>query len=327
LRKIISLTAASVAAALLLAGCATSSASSMDAPVICKQYASGAEVNKIKVTEKGNAAPSVDYSGKLQVSSLQAKVLTPGSGLLFGGGQQAKIEYEILNASTKKVLSGSAWDGSNPVTQVFAASTNKNGIDLCRALSGAREGSVVAFLADSKTSHGNKADAANGIGAKDSLLFILKVAKVWLPKAIGDVQNGKDGFPQVVSNAKGVPGITMANWDASAAPSSFQSEVLIKGHGAVLKENDTVTVHYSGFLWSAAKTKFDSSWDNGSPATFQLKKGALIPGFIKALVGQSVGSRVVAILPPADGYGATGSGTIPGNATLIFVVDILGKGK
>ncbi|MFM7030443.1 MAG: FKBP-type peptidyl-prolyl cis-trans isomerase [Micrococcales bacterium] len=327
MRKIISLTAASVAAALLLAGCANGSATSMDAPVTCQPYASGPEVSQVKVTEKGNAAPSIDYSGKLQVSGLQGRVLTPGSGPLFGGGQQAKIEYEILDAATKKVLSGSAWDGSNPVTQVFAANANKSGIDLCRALSGARPGSIVAFLADSKTSHGNKADAANGIGAKDSLLFIFKVAKVWLPKAIGDAQPGRDGFPQVVSNAKGVPGITMANWDASAAPSTFQNEVLIKGHGAVLKENDTVTVHYSGFIWSASKTKFDSSWDNGSPATFQLKKGALIPGFIKALVGQTVGSRVVAILPPADGYGATGSGSIPGNSTLIFVVDILGEGK
>ena len=327
MRKIISLTAASMAAALLLAGCAAGTNSALDAPVVCQPYSSSPALDKISISEKNNSAPSISYSGALSATGLQSRVVSQGTGPKFGGNQQAKIEYEILNASTKKVLSGSAWDGTNPVTQVFAGSTAKNSIDLCRALSGAREGAVVAFLADSKTSHKNKADAANGIAATDALLFVFKVVKVWLPKAIGDVQMGKDGFPQVVSDKNGVPGITMANWDASAAPSNFQEEVLIKGHGATVKANETVTVHYAGYLWSSAKTEFDSSWKNGSPATFQLKKGALIKGFIKALVGQSVGSRVVAILPAADGYGATGSGSIPGGATLIFVIDILGKGK
>ena len=48
-----------------------------------------------------------------------------------------------------------------------------------------------------------------------------------------------------------------------------------------------------------------------------------MPGFTKAIAGQTVGSQVIAILPPADGYGEAGAGTIPPNSTLIFVVDIL----
>jgi peptidylprolyl isomerase len=46
-------------------------------------------------------------------------------------------------------------------------------------------------------------------------------------------------------------------------------------------------------------------------------------------VGQKVGSQVVAIIPPADGYGTTGStdGTIKGTDTMVFVIDILADAR
>ncbi|MEO6309178.1 MAG: FKBP-type peptidyl-prolyl cis-trans isomerase, partial [Leifsonia sp.] len=46
----------------------------------------------------------------------------------------------------------------------------------------------------------------------------------------------------------------------------------------------------------------------------------------KALVGQAVGSQVIAVIPPADGYGEAGvpNAGIGGTDTLVFVVDILG---
>jgi peptidylprolyl isomerase len=82
-------------------------------------------------------------------------------------------------------------------------------------------------------------------------------------------------------------------------------------------------VHYSGFLWNEG-TQFDSSWENGQPAEFEVAEGSLISGFVKALVGQKVGSQVVAIIPPSEGYGDQGNDSIPANSTLVFVVDILG---
>jgi peptidylprolyl isomerase len=85
-------------------------------------------------------------------------------------------------------------------------------------------------------------------------------------------------------------------------------------------------MHYSGFLWDGA-TKFDSSWDSGQPVQFDIVEGGLIEGFLKAVVGQPVGSQVLAVIPPELGYGDTGSGIIPPGATLIFVIDILGVSK
>ncbi|MCP9979155.1 FKBP-type peptidyl-prolyl cis-trans isomerase [Actinomadura madurae] len=84
-------------------------------------------------------------------------------------------------------------------------------------------------------------------------------------------------------------------------------------------------VNYTGKIWKTGK-KFDSSWDNKQPATFPIGGGQTIPGFDKGLTGAKVGSRVMLVLPPEEGYGKKGSPpTIKGDDTLVFVVDILAK--
>jgi len=97
---------------------------------------------------------------------------------------------------------------------------------------------------------------------------------------------------------------------------------LIKGTGAEVKKGDVVTVNYTGWTW-ADGTQFDSSWDRGAPASFQLNDGAVIDGWVEGLVGQTVGSQVLLVIPPEKAYGEDGNETIPGGSTLVFVVDIL----
>ena len=110
----------------------------------------------------------------------------------------------------------------------------------------------------------------------------------------------------------------------TAAPTALVVQNLIDGTGPEVKSGQTITVHYTGVLWTDG-TVFDSSWTRKSPATFAIGTGNVIPGWDKGLVGKKVGSRVLLVVPPADGYGAQppqGS-KIPANATLVFVVDIL----
>ena len=60
--------------------------------------------------------------------------------------------------------------------------------------------------------------------------------------------------------------------------------------------------HFSTFGWHYdGGTVFDSSWDKGAPTQFATTD--VVPGFKQALEGQTVGSQVVAVIPPADGYG------------------------
>jgi peptidylprolyl isomerase len=98
-------------------------------------------------------------------------------------------------------------------------------------------------------------------------------------------------------------------------------ETLTKGDGATVKSGDTVLVQYTGVLWNNGKV-FDSSWTNGSPASFSTDK--VVKGFGQALTGATVGSQVLVVIPPSAGYGSTAQGSIPANSTLVFAIDILG---
>jgi peptidylprolyl isomerase len=98
---------------------------------------------------------------------------------------------------------------------------------------------------------------------------------------------------------------------------------LIVGTGAEAKAGDTVTVNYVGINFKSGK-EFDSSWKRNEPFSFALGKSQVIPGWEKGIPGMKVGGRRELVIPPALGYGAKGTSSIPPNETLIFVVDLLG---
>jgi peptidylprolyl isomerase len=109
-----------------------------------------------------------------------------------------------------------------------------------------------------------------------------------------------------------------------AAPSKLETKELIAGTGAEAKDGDTVTVNYVGVLYKGGK-EFDASWKRNEPFSFALGKGQVIAGWDQGVAGMKVGGRRELIIPAALGYGAKGSGTsIPPNAPLVFVVDLLG---
>jgi FKBP-type peptidyl-prolyl cis-trans isomerase len=106
------------------------------------------------------------------------------------------------------------------------------------------------------------------------------------------------------------------------APTELGVETLIKGDGATVQAGDTVTVQYQGVIWNTGEI-FDESWSRGAPATFSTDQ--VITGFADGMVGQTVGSQTVVVIPPADGYGEAGApqAGISGTDTLVFVIDIL----
>ena len=109
---------------------------------------------------------------------------------------------------------------------------------------------------------------------------------------------------------------------SGAAPTTLQKKDLIVGSGAIAQDGDTINVNYVGVLYKGGKT-FDSSWSRKAPTSFPLSAGSVIPGWVEGIAGMRVGGRRELIIPPALAYGATGQGTIPKNATLIFIVDLL----
>ncbi len=106
------------------------------------------------------------------------------------------------------------------------------------------------------------------------------------------------------------------------APTVLTGKDLVVGTGKTAVASDTVRVQYVGAFYDNGKV-FDASWTDSGPATFPLSE--VVPGFKDAIVGMKVGGRREVVIPPALGYGATGEPpTIPGNSTLVFVIDLLG---
>lgn len=102
--------------------------------------------------------------------------------------------------------------------------------------------------------------------------------------------------------------------------SGLQYADLRAGSGATAASGQFVTVHYTG--WLTDGTAFDSSLD-GSPIRFNLGARQVIRGWDEGIVGMKVGGKRRLIIPPALGYGAAGSPpVIPGNATLVFDVEL-----
>jgi FKBP-type peptidyl-prolyl cis-trans isomerase FkpA len=104
----------------------------------------------------------------------------------------------------------------------------------------------------------------------------------------------------------------------------------VLGTGPEASPGQTVTVHYTGWLYEESRsdhkgTKFDSSHERNEPFSFNLGAGEVIPGWDQGVAGMKVGGQRTLTIPPDMGYGARGAGgVIPPNATLVFDVELLG---
>ena len=103
---------------------------------------------------------------------------------------------------------------------------------------------------------------------------------------------------------------------------AFSATDLTVTTGAQAANGDSLTVTYFGWLYdqTAPENKgllFDSASDG---FTFVLGAGQVITGWDQGLVGLRVGAKRRLIIPPSMAYGASGAGSIPGNATLLFEV-------
>jgi len=104
--------------------------------------------------------------------------------------------------------------------------------------------------------------------------------------------------------------------------SGLQYADLVVGKGREAHAGEKATVHYTGTLVDG--TKFDSSKDRNQPFSFKLGAGRVIKGWDEGVEGMKIGGTRKLVIPSQLGYGARGAGSsIPPNATLIFIVELL----
>jgi peptidylprolyl isomerase len=113
----------------------------------------------------------------------------------------------------------------------------------------------------------------------------------------------------------------MAN-ETVTTPSGLQYVDEKVGDGKTPEKGKRVTVHYTGTLTDGKK--FDSSRDRGQPFKFVIGVGQVIAGWDEGVMSMKVGGKRKLIIPPDLAYGSSGQPpAIPGNATLVFDVELL----
>ena len=303
---------AAMASALVLTGCGEESASTPSS-VLSKVTVEGDDPEK---------APTVEVEAPLDVTRTESEVVTEGEGATIAEDDLVSVQAILVNGTDGKVVANT-WDESGAV-----------GLDLSQAdlfqsfksqIPGKTVGSRVVIASTPQDAYGDTGNEALGITKDDPVVFVvdLKSATQVLDEAQGTAVDPKKGLPTVTMNT-GEPA-TIEIPKGEKPPTTTVVQPLVEGEGPEVEEGQTVRVAYTGALWRNGEV-FDSSANRPEQPWFEFPIGAgqVIKGWDEGLLGQKVGSRVLLVIPPADGYGDQGQGeTIKGDDTLVFVVDIL----
>lgn len=284
----------------------------------CESYETGSGVEQIEVLGEFGTQPEVSFPTPLSGTGVETQVVIQGDGGEIVGGQRVSLHFIGFNAATGDEIQGSEFGSENFISQDLIEGATP---DFCKGLTGVQVGSRVAILLDAASAHNSVGIPSLGIAEDHGVIFIFDVVNAYLPRANGADQAPESGMPTVIKAPSGQPGLQIP---ASDAPTEFRRSVLVEGGGEPIEIGDTIVLHYSGWTWDGEL--FDSSWDSGAPATFPITYEGLIEGFVMGLEGVTVGSQVIAVIPPELGYGDSAQGSIPAGSTLIFVIDVLGQG-
>lgn len=95
------------------------------------------------------------------------------------------------------------------------------------------------------------------------------------------------------------------------------------GTGAEATAGRAVVVNYSGWLYSTSAADNKGTLFDAGTFPFVAGSNQAIEGFSRGVVGMRVGGLRRVVIPPSMGYGAAGSPPrIPGNATLLFEIEL-----
>jgi peptidylprolyl isomerase len=266
----------------------------------------------VTVTGAYGKAPKVTVKEPWAIDKTRSTVLKKSSGPAIKKTDTVEVNYYGVNARTGKKFDDSYSRGE---PAVFSLGQVVPGFQ--KGLLGQRQGSRVLIAMPGKDGYDQNGGSPEiGIEVGDTLIFVVDVLAVPLAEPAGDKVAPKKGLPTVTDTAE-VPKVSIPTTEP---PKTLQVQPLIKGRGKKVSADDTITFDYTWVRWSDGKVLEESY--SGQPANHPLS--GLLPGMAKGLAGQTVGSRVLLVIPPAEGY-PQGNATpkVEKTDTLVMVVDLL----
>lgn len=278
----------------------------------------------VKISGTTGQAPTVSIPASKPSTSLVTRTLAAGSGPAIAPNDSmlANFEVYIWRGKTHKLL----FSSYTATPEVLPVKFGLSGLQT--ALANAKVGSRVLAVLPPKYGYGSLGNSRIGVKPTDTLVWVVDVIKVFTPTESATGQHITDGggaLPKVSSTSVGTsPQIAIPK---STPPSKLVVKTLIKGTGVPVQAGEAIVVRYVGSIWRTGKV-FNNNWPSITQPTTPpnvFKLGQLIPAWNTGLVGVPVGSRVMLVVPPAQGYGKSGqvSVGIKPTDTLVFVVDIL----
>lgn len=309
-----------------LAGCADAPAPTASGST--SSSASGnADLAKVTVTPGANAttAPTITLPTKpFRVSDPVHRTIKEGTGAAITEPVTVTANWTRFSGVDGSSM-GTSYGTKPESLQVEEGSSAAPGF--VDALKGQKVG-VQTLVAIPASKVLNESQLAKGMTLDDTVLYVLDVVGTspLLEKATGTAVPPKAGLPtvQVPDDPKQPAKITVPS------PTPIKETVaqpLITGTGPKVAAGQTIRFRYTGVTWRSPDKPFDYSGQlPKTTAESPIGTGQLIKAWDANIPGQTVGSRLLIVVQPADGYGTAGEpkADIKGDDVLIFVMDILG---
>jgi peptidylprolyl isomerase len=316
MRRFLAIIALPLLVCLAIAGCGSSKPASAASPT-----ATANPNAAVTVAGTFGTAPVVTIPKAKAANKLVYKTLIQGTGATV-----TKTDFMATNF----VLY--FWNGTSSTLKLSTFTSNPAVISgnmmpgLQTALIGQKIGSRVLAVIPPAEGYGTSGNPQIGATGSTTLVFVIDLIKSYADtvSASGTQQSSGGGIlPMVSAHPGSAPTMTIPS---AKPPAQLVTKTLIKGSGPKLAKGQYVVTQYTGYIWRTKKV-FDSSWQAGSPFGFVVGASPeqVISGWDDGLVGQTVGSRVMLVIPPKDAYGSAGQSQagITGTDTLVFVVDII----
>jgi peptidylprolyl isomerase len=310
MRRIVALFVVTLIAGLGLAACGSSAPPPANSSVIAKG--------------SFGSTPKVTIPKEKAGSTLAVKTLVQGKGAAIKKSDLFLSNFTIYvwSGKTNKLLDSTY----SSAPQVLPASLLP-GIE--SAVTGKKVGSRVLAVIPPKEGYGSSGNSQLGVKGTDTLVFVLDLIQKYNSGTVGatgsQTSDGGGSLPTVTATTGKAPTIKIPK--GVTAPKTLVTKTLIKGTGATVTKGEDLVAQYVGVNYRTGKV-FDSSWSRSLPYSFKIgaTPSQVIKGWDLGLVGQTVGSRVLLVIPPGDAYGKTGQSQagIKGTDDLVFVVDIVG---
>jgi peptidylprolyl isomerase len=280
----------------------------------------GAALEGLDVSGEFGEQPKITIDG-LDVEKVESTELIEGEGAELTEETYVDYRFTVVDKEGKEIQGN--FSANEPSTLVVGQQFQG---ELLEAIVGTHIGSRVVIALPVTELFGPEGNPQEGLQPEDDMVLVfdmIEEGEAPLSGPEGKEVDPPADAPKVLGDKNAVTGLDFSDAPAKA-PKKLEVITLIEGEGPEVKEGDNVTVNYYGAVWGEDEP-FDESYSRGTPATFPLTPGGLIEGWVQGLEGVKVGSRVMLVIPPELGYGPEGSGEkIPGNSTLVFVIDVLG---